>query len=481
MALNFDTKTAPVRPSELVALAEAVYGAGPADESVWLEWKSTLELSKKPGCHHIARAIVGFANRMPDVAVAHAEGRAYLVVGIAPGELPGVDPVDIVVLDQGLAPYLGKQPLRWRATYIPVTQGGCTAQVLIVEVDPPRWGDEIFCMCKEYDGVRDGTIFVRGNGFTLPATSHEVKALGLRQQRGTQEVEVELRVLAGTPLRPVNTGPEAAQQWLDGLRRKALASLPAEGRPAAASGRSYVSDARSEAELEYAVGKALSRAMGDLVRTKPETRTAEEYHAEVEEYLRQCAQAWPDLVVHGAAAHLAPLELELVNPLPANLAEVEVRLDISGDVQSVLPRPAMAREANELFLRLPRPPRPYGPEKVRSSVFDLPMGRYQTPIYPFLQEGLGLARPQIDNGGSTSITFPAVHLRPHERVRLDPVVVVVRAPAPAMLAGRWQSTSTSMDGRFVGELSIDVADEPMALAAVLSEPATWRRSESGER
>ncbi|MFI6499901.1 helix-turn-helix domain-containing protein [Nonomuraea typhae] len=470
MALNFDTKTAPVRPTELVALAEAVYGASAADESVWLEWKSALELSKKLGCHHIARAIVGFANRMPDVAVAHAEGRAYLVVGIAPGELPGVDPVDIVVLDQGLAPYLGKQPLRWRATYVPVTRGGRTAQVLIVEVDPPRWGDEIFCMCKEYDGVRDGTIFVRGNGFTLPATSHELKALGLRQQRGTQEIEVELRVLAGTPLRPVDTGPEAVRQWLDGMRHKAVASLPARERP----DRSSVSGAGREVELEYA-RKALSRATGDLIKIKPETRTPEEYRAEVEEYLRQSAQAWPDLVMPGAAAHLAPLELELVNPLAANLAEVEVRLDISGDVRSVLPRPARAREADERFLRLPSAPRPYGPEQVRSSILGLPMRRYPTPIYPFLREESGLERPQIDNSGSTSITFPAVHLRPHERVRLDPFVMVVSAPAPAVLAGRWQATSTSMDGRFTGELAISVSDDSMTLAEVLREPATWRK------
>ncbi|MFD1938386.1 hypothetical protein ACFSKW_43620 [Nonomuraea mangrovi] len=53
-----------------------------------LEWKSTLELDKKTGWHHIARAIVGFANRMPDIAAAYAEGRAYLVVGIEPGNQP---------------------------------------------------------------------------------------------------------------------------------------------------------------------------------------------------------------------------------------------------------------------------------------------------------------------------------------------------------------------------------------------------------
>ncbi|MEV6867385.1 hypothetical protein AB0M44_41135 [Streptosporangium subroseum] len=44
MALSFDHRTAPVRPTKLVALDEAVQGVSPADESVWLEWKPMLEL-----------------------------------------------------------------------------------------------------------------------------------------------------------------------------------------------------------------------------------------------------------------------------------------------------------------------------------------------------------------------------------------------------------------------------------------------------
>ncbi|MEU4229464.1 hypothetical protein AB0F17_34650 [Nonomuraea sp. NPDC026600] len=475
MALNFDIRTAPVRPAEFVALADAVFDASAADESTWLEWKSTLDLRSKHGCHHIARAIVGFANRMPDVAASYTEGRAYLVVGVSPGHLPGVTPIDVVDLDQGLTPYLGKRGPRWRPTYVTLTRAGQTAQVLIVEVDAPRWGDRIFCMCKEFDGVPDGAIFVRVNGATRPPKSHEVEALGGRFRRGAQEVKVDLRVLEGTPVRPVDTGEDAAERWLAARRRDAMASLLAweQPEPATPKIRTYVSTAHAELAN---VGKTLNQALNQALRTKPETRTPDEYRHEVEEYLQQCSACWPDLVMPGAASHIVPVELELANALPTNLAGVEVELYIPGDVRAVEPRPAHAQEANERFLRLPRPPRPYGPQKVPILSAALPGLGTLRPTYGFMQSGLDMSRPQIVNSGSTTITFPAEHLRPHERVRLDPIVLVVQAPAPSNLVGQWRATSTSMDGRFTGELSISVSDDPLPLTAILSEPATWRSS-----
>lgn len=86
MALDFDSRRAPRLPSEYLKLVQAVRRATSADETDWLEWKSTLDLqpanrADKSGLAHIARAIIGFANRMPDVARRHAEGHGLLVVG----------------------------------------------------------------------------------------------------------------------------------------------------------------------------------------------------------------------------------------------------------------------------------------------------------------------------------------------------------------------------------------------------------------
>jgi hypothetical protein len=65
--------------------------------------------------------------------------------------------------------------------------------------------------------------------------------------------------------------------------------------------------------------------------------------------------------------------------------------------------------------------------------------------------------------------------------RLDPIVLVVEAPAPAVMTAEWSATSTSMDGTVSGQLPIPIADEPLPLAAVLTEPEAWRQRRSRTR
>ncbi|MES9608098.1 hypothetical protein [Actinomadura sp. NPDC000929] len=95
------------RPSELRRLVEAVRAADDKDESLWVEWKSTLDLTSQPGLLHLVRQILGFANRDPEVAAQWCEGNAYLLVGVSPGQLQGVAGVDPQRLVQTLQPYLG--------------------------------------------------------------------------------------------------------------------------------------------------------------------------------------------------------------------------------------------------------------------------------------------------------------------------------------------------------------------------------------
>ncbi|WP_405533729.1 hypothetical protein OG592_41655 (plasmid) [Streptomyces avidinii] len=90
------------------ALIRAVLGATSADESRWLEWKSDLDVSKPDGAFGVARAILGFANRMPDVATRWAGGHAYLLVGVEEGALHGVTTHDVEKVDPWIARYLGE-------------------------------------------------------------------------------------------------------------------------------------------------------------------------------------------------------------------------------------------------------------------------------------------------------------------------------------------------------------------------------------
>ena len=65
---TIDISTAFRFPDELLALAGAVQAADPADEDVWMEWKSTYDMSVAAPYQQIAKHILGFANRDPEVA-----------------------------------------------------------------------------------------------------------------------------------------------------------------------------------------------------------------------------------------------------------------------------------------------------------------------------------------------------------------------------------------------------------------------------
>lgn len=63
--------------------------------SRWLEWKSRLDVAKAEGTFAVPKAILGFANWMPDVAAQWAEGHGYLLVGVEDEALHGVTTDDI--------------------------------------------------------------------------------------------------------------------------------------------------------------------------------------------------------------------------------------------------------------------------------------------------------------------------------------------------------------------------------------------------
>ncbi|MFF5790376.1 hypothetical protein ACFY8P_36065 [Streptomyces sp. NPDC012693] len=107
---------------------KAVRTASAADELDWLEWKSTLDFrpknkADKSARAHLARAIIGFANRQPDIALRNMEGHAYLVVGVDAEGYHGVEELDSVELERWITPYVGED-IDWRITYVHVSEEG---------------------------------------------------------------------------------------------------------------------------------------------------------------------------------------------------------------------------------------------------------------------------------------------------------------------------------------------------------------------
>jgi hypothetical protein len=183
MALKISTQSALRSHEELAALVRAVAGALPEDEAGWLEWKIAGDLSATATQGTIARHILGMANRMPHSAAVHAGGCGYLIMGVEPGNMPGIVRVDHAVLVRGVQPYLGADGPVWSHHYDEDGQG---VSVLVVTVEPPQDGQRAFTLRKGLTVVTPagtpktylaGTVFVRRGALTEQANPGEVRAL----------------------------------------------------------------------------------------------------------------------------------------------------------------------------------------------------------------------------------------------------------------------------------------------------------------
>ncbi len=95
------------RPSDRLALVRWVRDTTGLQEPDWLEWKRGYDLTGKPGRATTAKHLIGLANRDPDAAVRHLDGFGCFLLGVEPGNCPGVPEHDSADLETWLRPYLG--------------------------------------------------------------------------------------------------------------------------------------------------------------------------------------------------------------------------------------------------------------------------------------------------------------------------------------------------------------------------------------
>jgi hypothetical protein len=172
VAFTFDERC--VGEKRLRELVEYVRDADPCTmETRAVEWKSRWDLSKVEVQFQLARQILGFGNRDPDDAVRAFGGYAYLLIGVQPGEMGGVTIPDPAQLADALRRFIAAGRPSWDATSVRVDG----ADVVIVEVAPPKAGDRICCLMRAYANSNAGTIYVRRLGETAQADPAEVRTL----------------------------------------------------------------------------------------------------------------------------------------------------------------------------------------------------------------------------------------------------------------------------------------------------------------
>ena len=429
-------------------LVQAVIQARPTEqETEFIEWKSTVDLGEKGWQAEIARHVLGFANRDPDLAKQQFGGCAYIVIGASPDQSVGTPVYDVAKLDTWLSAYVGKTPdcPQWSATYVSV-QG---ANHLLLTVEPPEWADPIWSLRNEYTPVgsnvpwRRGTVFVRRRGSTEQAEQADYAMLGRRSSGEVKRLDLGLRLESEDRIVAVDTRPEAIEQWLATEKQSLRRPDPPKPKQidplAGASVAAQIADSM----------RATNALVGNL-----ESRSRSEYDAEVEQYIEKARPALPiELMRRCVQRQHGLLRLWLVNNTEHNFAEVAVELHF--------PQPGVQTYLDAYDAEGPDMPR--RPDGWRSrKISDVLGSTYLSPGFGYsgLSADIPTRRGHVDNGGSSTIRFAPVDVRPSHRHRLEDVYVVV----PEDMAGleveaTWFATATDTSGTAEGELMVAVAEE----------------------
>jgi hypothetical protein len=328
--------------SELLTLVRAVRDAPISEpETDSVEWKGDWNFADASVRFNTARHLLGFGNRTPTAAAGSFEGCAYLLAGVEPQSLAGVEVLDPADLDNVLSRYIAPSQPRFTAHYVHLDD----KDVLVLVVEAPRPGDPIFTLQHGHDRAQAGRIYVRRHGKTLEAGPAEVRAL---EARGTiVRPRVELKVVReGTsPLRAIRMSEDIQTRFAASERERLLGALP-QPEPESPGWDVYSSLTRS---------LRVSAFDGDR-------RSEDEYREQVRKYLssadRRLSALLAETVIEG---DLGRLDLSIVNVTERNFRAVEVRLLVPATVEVYL-----SAEEAEIRLDAPEVPKPYGEDRLGS-------------------------------------------------------------------------------------------------------------------
>jgi hypothetical protein len=421
--LNVDLRRAARSHSERIAVVEAVAdSAAHEPETDWIEWKSNLDISTTEGSFSVARSILGFGNRDPGYAARFARGCAYFLVGVEPGNVFGTQPHDPANTEQWFRRFIAPGEPQWSVDYLDVR--GKT--VMLVTVEAPQWGDEIFTLQKGFEKAKAGDVFVRLNGKTEYATPADIRRLTERAKRADLRLNVTVDWRRPTQLRAVASSAAKARAWA----KRDLERL----RPREWPRRN-----------PYDVTALMSRD-----RRKPD-----EFTNEMRQYAAQAPTRYQLLARKGAVdVRLAPLALVVENPTEINFAKTQVTLRLPADVFAYFGSHEIDNQLDEC-----RPPLEWG----QDTIYHLDTPRIHNLLGAFRPDG----RKVDSDGGELVVTLPPVDVRPRTKHELEPVYLAV----PDSYVGKaleiaWRATSTSAAGDASGSLEAEVVDAVDADALV---------------
>ncbi len=405
----------PIRsPVDRRALVQYIRDSSAPQEKDWVEWKTGYDLTRRPGRASVAKHLIGFANRDPSTASQTSEGYAYLLLGVEPGSVPGLEVLDSADIENGIRPFVGDD-LRFDVEYVSVDE----AHVLLFTVNPPKPGDPIHCLQQSSEdaetrkGLREGTVYVRKSGKTEQASAEDVRRLTERARLVGTTLSLDVRVLdAPTTLPPDLLNDATRDRVIGEIRQRLMSGLPA---------RSSYLDLSSD------------------------LRSRDRFTNEVADFVRQATARWEAYAaIDVFKRDPNPLRLELLNNTEHNYADVVVELQIPVSRDWVHFSVGNARD----HLNPPELPKPYGTYIA---------GLLKPPNIRDVFIGSRAVDQISGDSSSTQIQFAPIHVRPNTPHKLSEVFVILGPSyAGADIPVRWRATSSSTSGQMSGTVTVSV-------------------------
>ncbi|MFI2315990.1 AlbA family DNA-binding domain-containing protein [Streptomyces sp. CB00072] len=414
MTLDVDHSKAFRTPLQLRTLVAAVKHAGSHDENDWIEWKSHYSLTEKQTKATLARHIIAMANRSVAKSSQAAKGCGYILVGVEPGEITGVTTIDLADLESGIRSYLGPNGPEWVPSYVTI-EG---KEVLVISVDPPKIGDPIHTLYKDFDKYYAGMIFVRRTAQTVLAGPGEVLSLTQRAQASDDRQSLAVEVTGKQIEVPLWT-------WLE----ETLETMLEQQREAVESGK---------------VRK--NRTAQGMFLPNLDYRSDEDYVREAERYLSDYHDYLTDIAKQTYAQKgFGELQLILRNPQERSYQQVRVEVEVPEGMSAFMGDDYSSKEFDA-----PRRPTPLGQQNSITS------GRMLSNNFSYMRNQpdvfMRIERNQI--------LCDVTSLRAEEILSL-PVVHLMSTSSwtTSTVTTSWSITAVNAVGRTRGNLEIVIGEE----------------------
>lgn len=482
--MGIDITRAPLGQIVASRLVEASAAGDDRLERHYLEIKSDLDLTKKTDLTKIAKYILGSANRLPDVARTAFEGYGVMIIGVAPGDIRGVPPIEVLDISKIVGRYLGAAGPKWDIVRVPVE--GSTSEVIVVVVDPPREGQKPFACRKDGDGLVDGRIYIRADGETREAKGDELDRL-IERAAAAPQLEVAFEVgLVGHAFPVAVDDAATLEEHVNRTTQVLVDALPQpEPDPNPDLEPEIVEDAPTDLSLGFTSGSAVpgiasaklaamiqsqtgviakaaelskgyQSAFSALTKSEPEKRTEEQYRSSIQSWERRFRGQWPGAVDALVGRLLEPISIRVKNQTKTFFHDVELKIHLDGVVRGV-----------EYFdderigladLDLADPPRIWGPVvrsiidplQLRSSAYvptDFVPSTYRSPL-------------DWNNSGSVDLRLDIGELRPREEYVFsgEELVLVLPADHNVPVKGTWEITARDHNEIYSGQLEVEVGE-----------------------